>query len=89
MKIIIGDDYDNTINSTVFLRERGITSGADLKIEVSGPATLPTAGMAAFTDVVSNVGPATADGVTVRHYLPEGRHRRGYPRNPHLPLGQP
>ena len=72
LKIIIGDMDDDYVNSTVFLRERGITSGADLKVEVDGPSTLTTAGTATFTDTVSNIGPASANGVKVKHYLPEG-----------------
>lgn len=72
LKIVIGDDSDNTLNSAVFLRSRGITSGADLKLEIDGPASLTSPGEATFTDVVTNIGPAPADGVTVRHSLPEG-----------------
>ncbi len=72
LKIIIGDGRDNTVNSVVFLRDRGITSGADLKIDVTGPTALPSDGPATFTDTVSNIGPATADGVKVTHYLPLG-----------------
>ncbi len=72
LKLIVGDSRDNTINSAVFLRERGITSGADLKLDVDGPETLPTAGMATFTNTVSNIGPAPADEVKVTHYLPLG-----------------
>ena len=72
LKIAIADFGDKTLNSTVFLRERGITSGADLKVDVSGPAALGVPGVAVFTDTVSNIGPATADGVKVKHYLPGG-----------------
>ena len=72
LKIIIGDDWDNTGNSAVFLRERGITSGADLKMAVEGPAYLTSSRWATFTDTVSNIGPATADGVQVTHCLPVG-----------------
>ena len=72
LKIIIGDGYDNTVNSAVFLRERGITSGADLKMAVEGPAHLTSSRWATFTDTVSNIGPATADGVQVTHCLPVG-----------------
>ena len=72
LKIVIGDSFDNMFNSTVFLRERGITSGADLKIDVDGTVNLPAPGEATITDTVSNIGPATADGVEVKHYLPDG-----------------
>ena len=72
LKIIIGDGFDNTVNSAVFLRERGITSGADLKMAVEGPAHLTSSRWATFTDTVSNIGPATADGVQVTHCLPVG-----------------
>ena len=72
LKIIMGDGYDNTVNSVVFLRERGITSGADLKIDVTGPKTMVKPGTATFTDTVANIGPATADGVKVTHWLPFG-----------------
>ena len=72
LKIVIGDGYDNTVNSAVFLRDRGITSGADLKMAVEGPAHLAGTRTATFTDTVSNVGPATADGVKVTHFLPVG-----------------
>ena len=72
LKIIIGDSSDNTVNSAVFLRERGITSGADLKMAVEGPAHLTSSRWATFTDTISNIGPATADGVQVTHCLPVG-----------------
>ena len=72
LKIAIADYHDNTINSVVFLREGGITSGADLKIELSGETSLPEPGSVTITDTVSNIGPAIADGVEVKHYLPEG-----------------
>ena len=72
LKIVIGDSYDNLVNSVVFLRERGITSGADLKVDVEGPTSMTEVGQATFTDTVSNIGPVSADGVEVKHYLPEG-----------------
>ena len=75
LKIIIGDGegplgYDNWVNSVVFLRARGITSGADLSNGVSGPAKLEVPGTATFTDVVTNIDAAAADDVKVTHYLP-------------------
>ncbi|MGN0854782.1 MAG: MBG domain-containing protein [Kiritimatiellia bacterium] len=72
LKIVVGDSYDNTVNSAIFLRERGITSGADLKIDVAGTDSLSAPGAATVADTVSNIGPVAADGVSVRHYLPVG-----------------
>ncbi|MBO7206887.1 MAG: DUF11 domain-containing protein, partial [Kiritimatiellae bacterium] len=77
LKIVVGDNEgpdkdDYYVNSVVFLRARGITSGADLKIDITGPSSLVAPGTVTYTDTVSNIGPATADGVTVKHYLPEG-----------------
>ena len=72
LKIVIGDASGNTVNSVLFLRARGITSGADLKIDVSGPTSMAEPGEVTFTDTVSNIGPAPADGVVVTNYLPIG-----------------
>ena len=72
LKIVIADYGDNTYTSVVFLRDRGISSGADLKVGVAGPAYLDNPGVATFTNTVSNIGPATADGVVVTNYLPAG-----------------
>ena len=72
LKIMLADYGDNTLTSVVFLRDRGISSGADLKIGVTGPAYLDNYGTVTFTNVVSNIGPATADGVVVTNYLPVG-----------------
>ena len=72
LKIIVADKYNNIVNSVIFLRDRGITSGADLKIDVSGPTSMAEPGEVMFTDTVSNIGPAPADGVVVTNYLPIG-----------------
>ena len=72
LKIVIADFGDNTVNSAVFLRARGITSGADLAVALDGPSYLASHGSASYTCTVSNIGPATADGVSVKYYIPEG-----------------
>ena len=72
LKIIVADDYNNMVNSAIFLRDRGITSGADLKIELTGAKHLAAPGETTVTSTVSNIGPATADGVKVKYFLPAG-----------------
>lgn len=73
LKIIIADHVDNAVNSALFLRDRGITSGADLKVEiVPDSANLDSPGPASVTITVTNMDAATANGVKVRYDLPEG-----------------
>ena len=73
IKVVISDYGDRLLNSAIFLKDHGITSGADLKIAVTGPAYFDNPpGEATFTNTVSNVGPAPADGVVVTNYLPAG-----------------
>ena len=72
IKVVVADCVDRWCNSAVFLQDHGITSGADLKIDVSGPATMSAPGEVTFTNIVSNIGPAPADGVVVTNYLPVG-----------------
>lgn len=73
IKIVIADGNSyRARNSAIFLKNRAITSGADLKIDVSGPAFINEPGNVVFTNTVSNIGPATADGVVVTNYLPVG-----------------
>lgn len=82
IKIMLADCDDDTYTSVVFLREKGITSGADLRIGVAGPAFFDNPpGVATFTNTVSNVGPATANGVVVTNYLPVGANSIAYERS--------
>lgn len=72
IKVVISDYGDRLLNSAIFLKDHGITSGADLKLVVTGPTLINEPGDVVFTNTVSNVGPATADGVVVTNYLPVG-----------------
>ena len=78
LKLLLADFGENTCTSTIFLRENGITSGADLKVDVTGPVSIDEPGKVVFTNAVSNIGPATADGVVVTNYLPVGASYLGY-----------
>ena len=70
LKIVLADISDRNLNSVIFLQ--GVTSGADLKMEVSSPGTVDANRRATFTDKVLNIGPAVANGVVVTNYLPIG-----------------
>lgn len=72
IKIVLADRGDRNCNSVIFLAEKSITSGADLKIDVMGPTFIDEPGNMVFTNTVSNIGPPTADGVVVTNYLPAG-----------------
>ena len=72
IKIVISDYGDPYNNSVIFLKDHGITSGADLKVDATGPTFINEPGSVVFTNTVSNIGPATADGVVVTNYLPVG-----------------
>lgn len=73
LKIVIGDGGSrNTKNSVLFLRTQGITSGNDLSIKVTGPEPLSEPGPVTFTNIVSNIGEISAEGVVVTNYLPLG-----------------
>ena len=73
VKIVIGDSGDNLVNSALFLRAKGITSGPDLKIDATGPVYLPEPGPVTFTNTVSSDRwAAPADNVVVTNYLPAG-----------------
>jgi len=72
LKIVIADYALTAVNTALFLRDRGITSGADLKIETTATGDLLPPGEVTVTNLVSNVGPSTADGVVVTNYLPLG-----------------
>ena len=73
LKIMLADHNNNAYTSALFLRDRGITSGAELKIDVTGPAYLPEPGPVTFTNTVSSDRwAAPADNVVVTNYLPAG-----------------
>ena len=74
LKIIVGDGGDLLYDTAVFLKAKGITSGADLKLtvtadpdffdEIAGGVT------STVTFVVENIGPAPAWGVELTNSVP-------------------
>ena len=75
IKIIVGDGGgDGYFDTAVFLKSKGITSGADLKLTVTADPTMidevADGKTGTFTFVVENIGPAPAWGVELTNSVP-------------------
>jgi uncharacterized repeat protein (TIGR01451 family) len=73
IKIVLVDDFDRLYDSSIFLQEKGITSGADLKLTVDAdPAAIAVGGDSTYTVRLENIGPVTAQDVVVTNWFPSG-----------------